>query len=201
MKVAGLVFSARKTGNGFCCMKYCLDRLEEKDFKTVIVNAFDYEVKPCSHCNYECYAEEIRGKREECPVKDDVLRMYNLIKDADVLLFAVPTYHGHVSGLYKAWTERLPRIPGVFKDFEDFGNDFLKRIWGFIVIGNLTAMGDMALHEVLADFYNTRPPETILLQSREHGRVSLRGDLIDVPAVKERLDRFVDLLVKRISEQ
>jgi len=65
MKVAGVVFSARKTGNGFACMRYCLDKLEEEGFKTMLVNAFDYEIKPCSHCNYECYGQEIRGKREE----------------------------------------------------------------------------------------------------------------------------------------
>jgi len=95
MKVVGLVFSARKTGNGYSCMRYCLDTLEQKGFKTVLINAYDYEIKPCSHCNYECYAEEIRGKREECPVKDDVPKMYELIKNADMILFAIPCYGGH----------------------------------------------------------------------------------------------------------
>jgi len=45
MKAAGLVFSARKSGDGFNCMRYCLDKLEEKGFKTEVVNAFDYEIK------------------------------------------------------------------------------------------------------------------------------------------------------------
>jgi len=204
MKVAGLVFSARKSGSGFNCIRYCLERFEQKGFKTALVNAFDYEIKPCSHCNYECYAEEIRGKREECPVKDDVPKLFELTKDADMLLFAVPCYGGHVPAIYRAWTERVPHLPELnklFKNFEEFQRLFLNKIQGIIVIGNLTAWGDMALHEVLADFYNTEQPETILLQPREFGGSSLKGDLIEVQAVKERLEGFVELLKKRTAKK
>ncbi len=204
MKVAGLVFSARKRGNGYHCMKYCLDKLEEKGFRTLLVNAFDYEIKPCSHCNYECYAEEIRGKPEECPVKDDVLKMYELIEDADMLLFAVPCYGGHTPAIYRAWAERITHLPELnqrFKNFEEFQKQFLNKIMGIIVIGNLTAWGDMTLHEVLADFYNIEQPEAILLQPREYGRSSLKGDLIRSSAVKETLDGFVELLLKRIGKK
>jgi len=200
MKVAGLVFSARKRGNGLNCMKYCLNRLEEKGFKTKLINAFDFEIKPCSHCNYECYAEEIRGRHEDCSVKDDIPKIFELIKDANWLLYAIPCYCGHTPAIYKAWTERVPHLPEVnqlFKDdFEEFQKQFLNKIRGIIVIGNLTAMGDMALHEVLADFYNIEPPEAMLIQSRECGVGSLKGNLAEVPAVRERLDRFVELLVK-----
>jgi len=199
MKVAGLVFSARKTGNGFSCMRHCLHRFEERGFRTVLLNAFDYEIKPCSHCNYECYGEEIRGKLEECPVKDDVCRMYEQTNDADFLLLAVPCYGGHTPAIYRAWAERVPHLPG--RSVEEFQRLFLSRIKGIMVIGNLTACGDMALHEVLADFYAVEAPETILLQSREYGRVSLRGDLIETSAVKERLDRFVELLIKRVGKK
>jgi len=59
----------------------------------------------------------------------------------------------------------------------------------------------MTLHEVLADFYNIEAPEAILLQSREYGRGSLKGNLMESPAVKERLDRFVELLIKRINRK
>ena len=69
-------------------------------------------------------------------------------------------------------------------------------IKGVIIIGNLTAMGDMTLHEAMADFYNAEPPEAILIQSREFGLGSLKGNLTENPAVKERLDGFVELLVK-----
>jgi len=204
MKVAGLVFSARKSGNGFNCMKYCLDRLEKKSFKTKLINAYDFEIKPCSQCNYECYAEEIRGKREDCPVKDDIPKMFELIKDANWLLFAVPCYGGHTAAIYKAWTERVPHLPEVNQlfrdDFEAFQKQFLSKIKGIMVIGNLTAMGDMALHEVLADFYNIEPPEVMLIQSREYGLGSLKGNLAEIQAARERLDRFIELLIRTFKK-
>ena len=204
LKVAGIVFSARREGNCLNCMKYCLEKLKEKGFSTILINAYDYNIKPCSHCNYECYADVIRGRKEECPVQDDVSEMYMKLRNADLLVFAIPCYGGHVPALYKAWNERVAHIPAItnsLKKFEDFQRAYLSKIGGFIVIGNLTAAGDMTLHEILCDFYNTPPPETILLQAREYGRISLKGDLIEVSAVKEKLDRFINILIKRTTEK
>ena len=204
LKVAGVVFSARREGNCLRCMEYCLERLREKGFTTTLVNAYDYNIKPCSHCDYECYASIIRDRKEKCPTQDDVPKMYKMLKSTDLLLFAVPCYSGHVPALYRAWNERVAHIPDetdVLEKFEDFQRMYLNKILGFIIIGNLTAGGDMTLHEVLCDFYNIRQPETILLQSREYGRISLKGDLVEVPAVKERLGKFIDLLIKRITER
>jgi len=201
MKVAGVVFSARKTGNGFSCIRYCLDRLEGKGFKTVLINAFDYEIKPCSHCNYECYAKTIRGREEQCPIEDDVPKLYETMKATDLLLFAIPTYGGRVPGIFQAFRERTSGLSSLFKDFEEFQRGFLNKIKGIIVIGHLTAGGDMALHEVLTDFYNIEQPEVILLQADEFGRRSLKGDLIESRAVRQRLDRFVELVTKGISKR
>jgi len=203
MKAIGLVFSARKSGNGFHCMKYCLNRLKNRGFETSLINCFDYDVKPCSHCNYECYAQEIRGTYEECPVKDDVSRIYGLIKDADWLLFAVPCYGGHVSAIYRAWAERIPHIQELniaCKSFEEFQKRFLHKIKGLILFGNLASMGDMALHEILTDFYNIQAPETLLLQSTEYGKSSLKGNMVESEAVKESLDRFVKRLIETFGK-
>ena len=204
MKIVGLVFSARKEGNGFNFMKYCLDRFEKKGFETKLVNAFDFDIKPCSHCNYECYSEEIRDTHENCPVNDDVPKVFELTRDADGLLIAVPCYGGHTPAIYKAWTERVPHLPElnqlVKRDFAKFQELFLNKIKGFIIIGNLTAMGDMTLHEVLVDFYNVEPPDVLLIQSREYSAGALKGNLIEIPAVRERLDRFVELLAKTLQK-
>lgn len=199
MRVAGVVVSARKEGNCLRCMRYCLDRLCDMGFDTLIVNFYDYNVTPCSHCNYECYSEIIRGKREECPIQDDVPKIYEMLENANLILFAVPCYGGHTPALYKTWNERVAHIPGKTDrlKFEDFQKVYLSKIWGFIIIGNLTAAADMTLHEILSDFYNAPPPEAILLQAREYGRSSLKGDLIEEKAVRERLDTFIELLLKR----
>lgn len=62
MKALGITFSARKEGNCLKCTEYVLSEPKQQGFKTETVNAYDYEIGPCSHCNYECFAHIIRGK-------------------------------------------------------------------------------------------------------------------------------------------
>ncbi|MEM2930566.1 MAG: hypothetical protein QW797_06900 [Thermoproteota archaeon] len=74
----------------------------------------------------------------------------------------------------------------------------MKKI-NFIIIGNLSAGGDMALHEALYNFANLSFwPETLLFQAREYWRSSIKGDLINDPEVRKRLDRFVEMILKKL---
>jgi multimeric flavodoxin WrbA len=68
MKALGIAFSARKRGNCLNCIDYVLAKLKEPGSETEVINAYDSEVKLCSHCNYECFAKELRDKKEECPI-------------------------------------------------------------------------------------------------------------------------------------
>ncbi|MGQ9506855.1 MAG: hypothetical protein ACUVTB_03215 [Candidatus Bathycorpusculaceae bacterium] len=68
VKALGLVFSARWQGNCYDCVDYCLEILRKEGVKTQLINFYDYEIKPCSHCNYECFSERIRGSKELCPL-------------------------------------------------------------------------------------------------------------------------------------
>lgn len=197
MRVIGLVFSARKKGNCYHCVNYCLEKFKTRGFKTQIINAYDYEIKPCSHCNYQCFSEEVIGKKMKCPIDDDLPNIYEIMREADILIFGIPTYGGHASGLYRAFMERMNSL-----SHEDFIDVLIGKVKGFIIIGNLTAWGDLALHEVLVDFYNSDPvPEAILLQARDYGRNSLEGDLIEESAVRQRLNSLVSRLIKRFKSQ
>jgi multimeric flavodoxin WrbA len=75
MKALGIAFSARKRGNCLNFIEYVLTKLKEQGFETEVINAYDSEMKTCSHCNYECFAQELRGKDEK--VRD---RLDNLVK-------------------------------------------------------------------------------------------------------------------------
>ena len=173
-------------------MKYCTDKFKEYRFETEIVNAFELEIRACSHCDYECFADK------KCPIEDDVLDSYKKCEDADILIFAVPTYGGHLSSLYFAFAERSQ---GIYKNFQECTEKLLKKI-NFIIIGNLSAGGDMALHEALYNFANLDFwPETLLLPAREYGKSSISGDLIEVPEVKRRLDRFVEMILKNVGKR
>jgi len=194
MKALGIAFSARKRGNCLNCVEYVLAKLREQGFKTHVINAYEYDIRPCNHCDYECFAHVIRSKSEVCPIDDDVPRIYNKMKEVDIIVLAVPTYGGKTAGLYSAFTERAQ---GIFKSYEKIKNTILSKIMALIVIGNVPAGGDLAYHTVVSDHRDCKhPPLTLLLQPVEYGQSSLYGTLTEDENVRNRLDDLVKLVLK-----
>jgi multimeric flavodoxin WrbA len=196
LRALGLVFSARKRGNCLDSIEYVLARLKENGFETDIVNAYDYEIKPCSHCQYECFAQELRGKGEECPIHDDVPLIYDKMGNSDIVLIAVPTYGGRPASLYSAFQERAQTL--ATKSYESIMSKFV----ALIVIGNVPAGGDLAYHTVVSDHlaFKCAAP-SILLQSTEYAQRSINGTLIKDKLVTSRLDCFTKLILKRCRER
>ena len=155
MKALGIAFSARRIGNCLNCIEYVLTKLKEQGFAIEVINAYNLEIKPCSHCNYECFAKELRDKKEECPIRDDVPKIYAKMKEADIIVLAVPTYGGKAASLYCAFTERGQ---GIFESYEEFKNTILDKIIASIVIGNIPAGGDLAYHTVILDHKDCKYP-------------------------------------------
>jgi multimeric flavodoxin WrbA len=194
MKALGIAFSARKRGNCLNCIEYVLTKLKEHGFETEVVNAYDSEIKPCSHCNYECFAKELRGKKEACPIRDDVPNIYSKIKEAGIIVLAVPTYGGKAAGLYCAFTERTQ---GIVESYEEFKSTMLNKIIASIVIGNIPAGGDLAYHTVVLDHKDCKYPlQSVLLQAAEYGKGSISGNLIEDERVRDRLDNLVESILK-----
>ncbi|MEM3641959.1 MAG: flavodoxin family protein [Candidatus Bathyarchaeia archaeon] len=199
MKALGIAFSARKRGNCLNSLEYVLEKLKAQKFETEIINIYDYDITPCSHCNYECFGLKLRGKEEECPIKDDVPKIYNEMKEADVIILAVPTYGAKPAGLYSAFAERAQ---GIFKGYEEFKNTILNKIIALIVIGNVPAGGDLTYHSIILDHYDCKnPPLSLLLQSAEYGRGSIYGDLLENGKVRDRLDNLVKLIFRDLESK
>jgi len=195
MKALGIAFSARKRGNCLSCIDFVLAKLKEQGFETDVISAYDCEIKPCSHCNYECFARELRGKDEECPIQDDVPRIYSKMKEADIIALAVPTYGGKAASLYCAFTERAQ---GIIRSSKEFEQCVSRKIMALIVIGNVPAGGDLAYHTVILDHHDCKyPPSSLLLQSAEYGQSSVLGTLIEDEKARGRLDKLVSLVLKR----
>jgi len=194
MKALGIAFSARKRGNCLNCIEYVLAKLKEQGFETEVINAYDSEIKPCSHCNYECFAKELRGKKEECSIRDDVPKIYCKMKEADIIVLAVPTYGGKAASLYCAFTERTQ---GIIKSYEEFKNTILDKIIALIVIGNIPAGGDLAYHTVILDHKDCKYPlQSVLLQADEYSKGSIYGNLMEDERVRDRLDNLVKSILK-----
>jgi len=194
MKALGIAFSARKKGNCLNCIEHVLTKLNEQGFKTDVINIYDYEIKSCSHCSYECFAKKAEGKSEECPVQDDASKIYGKMKDADIIVLAVPTYGGKPASLYCAFTERAQ---GIIKSYEEFKNTILNKIIALIVIGNIPAGGDLTYHTVILDHHDCeKPPSAVLLQAAEYNQSSISGTLVENEKIRDRLDGLVALILK-----
>ena len=196
MKALGIAFSARRRGHCLNCIEYVLEELEQQGFQTEVVKAYDCEIRPCSHCNYECFARELRGKTEECPVQDDTLGIYTKMEKADIIVLAVPTYGGRPASLYCAFKERAQRF--ITQNYKEFQSSILEKIMALIVIGNVPAGGDLAYHTVVLDHYEWKyPPTSLLLQPREYNQRSINGTLMEDGRVRNRLDGFAELILER----
>lgn len=191
MKALAIAFNAREEGNCAKLAQYCLNKLAQKGWKTELLKAYHLKITPCSKCAYECF------KNKECPIADDVPMAYAECRKADALIFAVPDYGGHLASVYFAFAERAQFE---FRKFALFEKEFLRKV-NFLIVGNLSAGGDMALHEALYGFANRSFwPETLLLPAREYAQSSLKGNLMESPDVKKRLERFVEMVVQKSTK-
>ena len=76
-----------------------LSMLEDKGFETNFFSVRGKDISPCRHCNY-CL------KKQECIIKDDMYEVYDLIREADGLVFASPCYNGGISAQLKMVMDR-----------------------------------------------------------------------------------------------
>ena len=113
--------SARKRGNCYDLAKLMLSHLRSREVEVELINAYDHRITPCSHCNYECFEAPKR-----CPIRDDVPRIWERLKEADAIILVLPTYYGMPPALFKAIIERGQGIlDWVTKQFRD-----LESVWG-----------------------------------------------------------------------
>jgi multimeric flavodoxin WrbA len=114
MKAVALVFSARKKGNCYDFARFMLNKIEKEGVATELVNFCDYNIKPCQNCDYECLAHinPATGQKEyrECPVKDDIEKIWQKVWNADIFLMFVPTYGGVPPALYVSFTQRYQSL-------------------------------------------------------------------------------------------
>lgn len=184
MRLFSLAFSARQSGNCSKMLQYCLSQPPLKSMEQDPCNTFSLTISPCQRCNYECFLEN-----GICPLNssDDVALLYHKWSQSDLALFAIPVYGGNLAAQYLAFYERGQAF---FKDGQSY-HDLLRKTH-FLIIGNLIAGGDMALHQALYPFANLGFwPETLILSSYEYGRKSISGDLIESAEVRSRLEAWI----------
>ncbi len=99
--ILGINGSPRKNGNTDKLLEKVLDYSKEDGAKTDILHLIDKNIKPC----IGCLAEGNCGY--PCNIRDDMQKVMELLKKADCIILASPTYWYGASGLMKNFIDRL----------------------------------------------------------------------------------------------
>lgn len=171
VKVTALVFSARQKGNCYNLAEIMLNHLKTKGIETEILSAYDYKIAPCSHCNYECFESP-----RNCPIEDDVPKIWEKIKETDGIVFAIPTYYGMPSALFKAVIEREQGIlDWITPEFRDLDSVWKEKSVAIIVVSN--GGGENVKNVVLAYFPSQTRKLAEVFSYRKYGTAGHKGTL------------------------
>jgi len=101
ISILGINGSARKNGSTAKLLKKVLDYAKKEGAKTEILHLIDKNIKPC----ISCIAED--KCKYPCNVKDDMQKIYELLKKVDCIILGSPTYWYSCSGMMKNFIDRL----------------------------------------------------------------------------------------------
>jgi multimeric flavodoxin WrbA len=113
-KIIGFSGSPRQSGNTAWSVLQILNGAEQAGAETIMFSASELNITPCRGC-LGC----VKGCG--CVTKDDMQKIYAMLKDADALVLGMPIYMGQMSAQTKAFTDRLfahitPRFSPRFKE-------------------------------------------------------------------------------------
>jgi multimeric flavodoxin WrbA len=105
MFTVGINGSPRKAGNTARLMERALKGAGDAGSNTELINLYDLNYKGCVSC--------LRCKRKggsyygRCAIKDDLTKVLEKIRKADVLILGSPIYYGTATGEMRSFLERL----------------------------------------------------------------------------------------------
>ena len=94
--------SARVNKNTADLLNLALEVLNKKGLKTELIQLANYKILPCQSCNYQC----LYHKEKDCPIHDDVPKVWKKLITFDALIYGVPVYSGTIPALLKILFER-----------------------------------------------------------------------------------------------
>ena len=103
VKVVAIVGSPRIGGNTEILTREALRVIEAAGLETEMIRLAEKKVLPCNACG-ACTSGEV------CSIDDDLMSLYNKVKEADGLIIASPVYFGSATPLLKAFMDRVGYI-------------------------------------------------------------------------------------------
>lgn len=127
MKTLGIVGSPRKGGNTEQYMQIALKVIAEEGIDTEMVSLAGKDIRPCTAC-MAC-----RGV-ETCSIDDDLMPIYQKMKDSDAIIIASPVFFQDSTALTRAFLERSGYISA------QNGRVFAGKVGGPLVVARRSAV-------------------------------------------------------------
>lgn len=129
-----------------------------------IANKF---MSSCGNCNYECLREGARCRI----ITDEEMLIYDAVCKSDIVYYIIPNYCGFPCANYFIFNERSA---GYFNKDQSLLQDYMSVKKCFIIISNsVETIFDTAAKQ------QTENPEILYLKSKEYGKKSVDGDILD----------------------
>src|SRR5512135_2416002 len=103
MKVLGILGSPRRGGNTEILLKAFLEGAAAGGAEVEEIRLRELKISPCMEI-YHCF------KDGTCPIKDDMLGLYDKLVAADVVVLASPIFFYNVSAQAKAMIDRTQAL-------------------------------------------------------------------------------------------
>jgi multimeric flavodoxin WrbA len=165
-------------------------RIAEKieNVKALTIDVYDYDIKPCKGC----VSEDVKLCKLPCIFDDDMKKLYNLVEEADGIIFVAPIYWYNVPGPLKNFIDRLTVFENAI--FIEGRSRLEGKVAGFIAIGNDT--GAIAVIQNLMAILNSMgvaiPPWALAYHESEENIIENESFMLDVANVV----RGVVLMIK-----
>lgn len=185
MKVFGICASPRSSTTEYVT-KNALDKLSSDGFETDIFACAGKTIKPCMHCDY-CLKNRI------CIIEDDMLEVYEGLKQADGIILATPIQSGGISSNLAAIMDRTRALEAVDYNLlrgkigmsiavggdRTGGQDFahLKNITYFMIHGIIPVSGGPFGSNLGASFWSNDNLEDV--KKDDYGMESLERTLVE----------------------
>lgn len=160
-KIVVLVGSVRKGGNTeLLAQSFVNGAVKNNDVE--VVSVADYHVNPCIGCN-SCFKRE----GNKCFQEDDMIKIYEKLESADMLVIASPVYFYGISAQLKAVIDRL---------HTPMRNNFNIKKMALLLVGaaQLPELFDSIImqYKLILKFFNLEDKGMILVRGvREKGEI------------------------------
>ncbi len=171
MKVLGILGSPRSPGNTEALLEKALEGARQEGAEGELFRLGGKEIRPCDSCG-SCH------RTGRCHIDDDMQPLYDLMAEADGIVFATPVFFYGMTAQMKAVIDRTYAPPGP-------GKSLANKVGAVIVVA-----GSVGVVDVVKDLYFYFAIKRMLHGNWVGAYATVKGDIEDRPGA---LQSSVDL--------